>query len=257
MPLILHPNGFLTRRGSGFFRVSPQIGAGGPGGYGLGVNQSPRAPSGSRRLGLGLAYGHLNLRRNPFGELPLAERAPLAVVDLESHLEPHLLALGAGGFALQFLGDKGTGKTSHLLAIGLRFPGAPYIHIPEGERPRTFPPGEPLFLDEAQRVPSRARREIFRTRRSLVLGTHRDFRGELEGAGLRVVTIIPAAIQSAGRLATIFDRRIESARRGPGPLPGVSHATIDRLRVQHGPNVRAMEDELFEHFLSLAEIGDV
>ena len=62
----------------------------------------------------GLAFAHLNLRRNPFGEPLRAERGELAVAD-RSMLEEWVERLQRPGFAVQFLGGCGRGKTTHLL----------------------------------------------------------------------------------------------------------------------------------------------
>ena len=75
-----------------------------------------------------LPFAHLNLRRNPFGEFSVEERAQLAVVDLEpaiAHLSSDV-ANGRGA-VVQVLGEKGFGKTTHLLALYSRHPGASYV----------------------------------------------------------------------------------------------------------------------------------
>jgi len=100
-----------------------------------------------------LPFAHLNLRRNPFGEFSAEDWTRLADVDLEEF--DGLLA--EAGSVVQFVGEKGYGKTTHLLAIGARFPGSGYVHIPEGERAEV-PGGNPLLIDEAQRLTWRQRR---------------------------------------------------------------------------------------------------
>ena len=210
-------------------------------------------PLDSERRPPGLAYAHLNLVRNPFGEIPLSQRGAVAVVDVEAYLQP----LAEERIAVQVLGDKGHGKTTHLLALRENFRDAPYLHVAEGERPTSFPEGEPLFLDELQRVPREARRALFRSSRALVLGTHRDFEGELRRAGLRVETLRPGGLLSRARLGRILERRFEWARRGPGPIPEVRSATILRLLEQYGSDVRAMEHDLFERVCELEAVGRI
>ena len=58
-------------------------------------------------------FAKLNLLRNPFGELVREERIPAAVVDVAA-IEP---LLNRPRVALQFYGDCGRGKTTHLLAL--------------------------------------------------------------------------------------------------------------------------------------------
>jgi len=67
---------------------------------------------------IALPFAHLNLRRNPFGELDLSQRAALAVVDVDRFVR----RLAQPGYAVQFTGDRGRGKTTHLLAILRHFP---------------------------------------------------------------------------------------------------------------------------------------
>jgi len=112
----------------------------------------------------GLPFAHLNLRRNPFGEVAAEERPALAVVD-EAALDGLAARLraaldGDARTTVQLLGEKGFGKTTHLLALRARFVGSPYRHVAEGERPApdpaALPQSKPFFLDESQRVPRRS-----------------------------------------------------------------------------------------------------
>lgn len=197
-------------------------------------------------------YAHLNLTRNPFGEPAMAERAPLVVAEIAAAVE----RLRQPGFAIQFLGEAGRGKTSHLLAIRASFPGAPYVHVGEGERPR-IPHGAPLFLDETQRIPAWRRRFLFRRPVSFAIGTHEDHAQELRAAGLEVVTVEPARELTRTRLEAILTRRIEWARRGPGPLPRIPPRTVEALVARAGDDVRTMEHLLYEAFQRSREVGDV
>lgn len=197
-------------------------------------------------------FAHLNLRRNPFGELELSQRAALAVV----RVEPFVERLKQPGYAVQFLGGKGRGKTTHLLAILQHFPDAAYVHIGEGQRPR-IPRGQPLMIDEIQRLPRRRRRRVFRRHVSLAIATHEDVGAELARAGFDVQTIEAAASLDAGRLRQILNRRIQWARRGSGPLPSVTIETARELIGRFGDHVRAVEWHMYEVFQDLTGIQDV
>jgi len=206
---------------------------------------------------IGLPFAHLNLRRNPFGELPAAERAELAVVDVESYI----LRLSRPGVAVQFIGEKGRGKTTHLLAIAQRFPDSPYVYIPQDERPRiprrAAPRRSPLIIDEAQRLTTRMRRKIFQPSSSVVLGTHEDFSTEIRAAGLEVETVVVGERLTPERLYAILNRRIEAARRTAGPIPAMTLESSARLLARHGDDVRAVEAHLYEVFQRLPHICDV
>lgn len=171
------------------------------------------------------AFAHLNLRRNPFGELTIEERAALAVVDLDDAAG----RLRRGGHAVQILGPCGYGKTTQLLALRERVPGL-------------------LCLDEAQflkRIPEAP---------ALALATHVDLAPKLRGYTVETIRLEAPTV---GRLAEIVARRIESSRRGPGPVPGVRRATLEALLARHGGDVRAIEGELYEAFQRLEAVGDV
>lgn len=204
-----------------------------------------------------LPFAHLNLCHNPFGELEFAQRAALAVVDIDRFVR----RLRRPGYAVQFLGDTGRGKTTHLLAIRQHFPEAVYVHIGEGERPR-IPRGNPLMIDEIQRLPRWRRRSVFRRPVfqqpiSLVIGTHEDVSAELLRAGFEVDSVEAAASLDAERLHEIINRRIRWARRASGPVPRVTLDTAGALIERFGDDVRTIEWHLYEQFQALREIQDV
>ena len=200
---------------------------------------------------LTLPYAHLNLRRNPFGEVPANERAALAVVDVEELAS----LLARPPFVAQFVGEAGRGKTTHLLALRSRFPDAPYVHVGEGERP-ALPDGPVLFVDETQRLSRFKRRQLFRRGIALAIGTHEDHELELRQLRAPFRTVLVGGT-SIDRLAQIVERRLESARRGPGPIPRIPRASLQALVDRFGDDVRAIEHELYERIQGLDEIADV
>lgn len=200
----------------------------------------------------GLPFAHLNLRRNPFGEVELFRRVEFAVVDVDRYIEP----LKQPRAALQFFGEKGHGKTTHLIAIMQRFPDAAYIHVGEGERP-VIPVGDPLFIDEVQRVRPAERRRIYRRDVPLVFGTHRNFTKELKRYGRDVVTVTPSGNLSVGQLLEILNRRIQWARRGADRIPRVTTATAQTMIGRHGADIRAIEAAMYNIFQQLESVRDV
>ncbi|MCA8922357.1 MAG: hypothetical protein KDD82_11145 [Planctomycetes bacterium] len=200
-----------------------------------------------------LPFERLNLRRNPFGELRLEERPALAVIDpgpLLAHLEPERAAL-------QLLGDKGRGKTTHLLTLRSVRP-APYVHLPEDGPLPAVPLDAPLlYLDESQRLPWRVRRRLFRGEGRLVLGTHEDHTRALERAGRPVVTMHAGAGLDLARLTEIVSRRIEAARRGPGPLPWIPEASLRALLARFGDDLRGMERHLYDRVQRQEAVGPI
>lgn len=200
-----------------------------------------------------LPYAHLNLTRNPFGELPLDERATLAVTAIERHVA----LLRSPGQAVQFLGDKGRGKTTHLLAIASRFAAAAYVHLPEDAPTPPIPSGHPLLIDEAQRLPRRLRRQVFAGRTPLVLGSHENHAAELARAAYRVETVEVATTINGERMHAILNRRIQAARRAAGVIPTVSLETAERLLLEFRGDVRAVASHLYDVFQQLLGPCDV
>lgn len=201
---------------------------------------------------IGLPFSHLNLRFNPFGELDREQRTELAVAETTFFVS----RLKQPGFAVQFVDEKGRGKTSHMLAIHRHFKSAPYIRVDEGEG-LSIPRGHPLFLDEAQRIPKRRRKAIFRRPVSFVIGSHQDHASELCKAGVACRTIIPGDAVCPEKLGLIFQRRIELARRSAGPVPRIPSQTLRKLIALCGRDVRKMENILYEAFQDLKEVSDV
>ena len=206
---------------------------------------------------LTLPFVHLNLRWNPFGEPSQDDRPALAVVD-PATLERWRLRLATERFALQFLGDAGHGKSTHLHALRVAFPAAPFTYVPEDE-PARLPPiarGVPYVVDEVQRLGRWRRVRIFRRAEALVLGSHEDLTAELARVGFAVETVRLAGPDRA-TLGRILRARVEWARRGPGPVPTFPDPTLDALRARFGGDVRAMEAWLYDRLQDMREIGDV
>ena len=201
---------------------------------------------------LRLAYSHLNLRWNPFGEIGIEDISQLAIVQVEQFVD----RLQHPGFALQYLGDAGRGKTTHILALHSYFPQAPYIHFLENEKIPEIPLAPLLFLDETQRLPSSLRKRIFSREASFVIGTHIDHSSEYKRTGLEYKSIHLKGI-TIDRLEMIIQRRIEWARRDFGPVPTFTRSEIARLINLYGDDLNAILARLYEEFQSLEEITDV
>lgn len=209
--------------------------------------------SSSFERSLALPFAHLNLRFNPFGELPRDVRGFLAVVDIEQFLGP----LRQPRFAVQFIGDQGRGKTTHLLAIQHNLPRAAYVYIDEFEKHPPIPSGNPLLIDEAQRLSWLERRVAFRKGVGLAIATHDDLSGPLQKFGYQVTTVSVDGLIHPRQLLECFNKRIAYARRASGPLPSVTLQTATKLHRMFGTDIRAMEGHLYDLFQELEDIRDV
>ena len=113
------------------------------------------------------------------------------------------------------------------------------------------------MVDEAQRLTLWQRFRLFRSAVPMVLGTHRDFSGELRRAGRRLQTIEVGHGTDSLRLCRILNARIEHVRRDVGDVPRVSMKTADRLRREFGANIRGMLHQMYGAFQDLSEIRDI
>jgi len=203
------------------------------------------------------AYANLNLRFNPFGELDPDDRVTVAVVDVDRWT--HWLASPC--HAVVFLGDRGRGKTTHLLAIHAAWQPATYHHFPEVGPAPTLPDTGRLCVDELQRF-SRWRRRRWMRRvaeqaGSIAIGSHVDHQRELQAAGFQVITHRPAAALTPALLVEAMNRRIAYARRHADQLPIIDTEAATALIRDHGDDVRAIEHRLYDIFQSLTEPGHV
>jgi hypothetical protein len=198
------------------------------------------------------AYAHLNLRINPFGELPAHVRSKLAVADTA----PLVQALRTPGTAVQLIGRCGRGKSSHLLALHRELPESTYARLWTDRALPADLSGEVLLIDEADAVSPWRRLALVRRGRSVAVAVHTDQSWLLRLAGFRVQSVAVGTVDRT-RLRAIVQRRIEFARLGPGPLPGIPDRVLDALIARHGDDVRAMEDPLYEAFQTLVRIEDL
>ncbi len=197
-------------------------------------------------------YSIFNLHRNPFGELTRAERAELAVVE---ELDECVQSLADERAAIQFVGDCGFGKTTHLLALERRLSSAKYVYYPEaGPRP-ALPCERPLLVDEADRMGWRQHLRLLRGGGPIVIGTHVDYSWRLRRAGFRVMTVNVEHPKTPAAIAVILNRRIEASRLVQGlPIPVVEECFAEQLIRKFDSNLRSIERFLYERFqLSISE----
>lgn len=203
-------------------------------------------------MGIDLPFVHLNLHKNPFGSLTLDEQAQLAIVDVDFFVEQ----LKCGPFRVQFLGDCGAGKTTHLLAIRKCFSDAPYFHFAEGAPIPKIPQAPLLFLDETQRLPRQLLKSLLSQKISLVIATHRNHSKILRRANIPFESVKLNGL-SDEKLQTWIESRIEAVRRQPGAIPQLEPHAAAKLRQKFGRDLRAIEDHLYDVFQSLEDIGHV
>ncbi len=192
------------------------------------------------------AYATLNLRWNPFSEPNQDERAALAVDIPNFFLTPKQ--------AIVFLGQKGRGKTTHLLALHQKIPNTPYVHLPEfGKHPR-IPRAKIVFLDEAQRIPHLIRWFIWQRAKTWVIASHEDHTRELERAGFKVLLIALTGL-SLDKLEAMIEKRLEWARRSDGDIPRIPKAKLMQLLELYGDDLRTIEGVLYDEYEQMQRRG--
>lgn len=202
-----------------------------------------------------LPFQELNLRINPFGALTAEESAKLAVVNID--LNSYARRLNRPGFAIQFFGSSGRGKSTHISVIHAHFPDQPYTYIPDGEPVPKIPDTSVQFIDEMQRIPRSSRLTILKRQASFVIGSHRDHSREFKQAGLEYKVFRLHGL-TIDRLMIIVRQRIEWARRNPQPpIPYLTKEAAHNLITMYGDDLWAIENHLYEVFQELNQVGEV
>ena len=159
---------------------------------------------------------------------------------------------------LQFLGPSGCGKSTVLLALKDRLPNARFLAwcpdrgwppVPRLEPGAAMGTG-PLLLDDAHEMSRRIERLVCRYP-LVAAATQVDLSRRFLRVGFRVETVDVGGDLDPGRLRRMVIRRMEWARRGPGPLPEIRVATLKNLLLEYGRNLRAIQADLYGMFQQL------
>ena len=189
-------------------------------------------------------FHRYHLFRNPFGELTREERADLAVADIS----PWLVHLTNPSSVVQFVGECGRGKSTHLLALAKQLSAARFIYIPEEGPSPSLPDFRPLIVDEVQRLSNWQRNRLARAGGPLVLGSHCDHTIQFQRYGLTVHTVLVAERVTPSTICAILNRRIEASRHQPGQVPSISMQFAVRLFERFGTDMRGIEHYLYRQF---------
>lgn len=195
-------------------------------------------------------FPHLNLWRNPFGELSPEERSQLALCDMGAEIQWLHNASEPGTRVLQFLGPCGHGKSSHLHYLSRHIANTAYLYIPPE---RIVPPWKHLsgwiLVDEIDRAPWWVRRQMIRSRRVLAVGTHRDLASHFHRNGIETRTVSVSNLKDVSRVEQILNLRIQSSvfdRTRPAPC--ITRQEAEELVLKFGDDLRAIEDTLYEQY---------
>ncbi len=160
--------------------------------------------------------------------------------------------------AVQFLGGKGHGKTTHLCALiqeaESRGERVHYYHVPPDSRRAqlTETSVDRLALDEVQRLSWLSRRAVFRYVRStnsrLNVTSHDDWSRWFKRNGIEVLTISLEDV-SVRWILDYFNRRLEAARlEGASRSWPLTDEGAVTLAEAYGGDIYALEFALYRMF---------
>lgn len=213
-----------------------------------------------------IRFPHLNLWRNPFGELTQEERIRLSVCDLRADLQ----WLGEGGAVgnriVQYIGPCGFGKSTRLLAlrnavgqdpdlVGSR--SSRYLYVPPERTTPAWKGDDLLFIDEADRTRWLARLQMFRSRRVVAIAVHRCLKSQLQWLGIDVRTVSISNDGDATRLQAIFNCRVKASLADDSkPVPEISLEQARYLIGRFGDDIRGAESYLYDRFQVLKSVDE-
>ncbi len=204
---------------------------------------------------LQLPFAHLNLLRNPFGEYTRAERLERSQPSFD--LSTIAAQLKQNKFAVQFLGDHGRGKSTHLIALHAYFAQSDYLQFHEQETPILQQViSDIAFFDSFDVLSKKQRKKIYQQVRSFACTTHTQLDTELRRAGFTIHNIHISQTDSL-QIHRILNTRIESVRRNTAAIPHIPLSSIHTLQSRFKDDIRSMELYLYDVFSQLQETVDV
>lgn len=193
-------------------------------------------------------YKKLNLKKNPFGELTVAERKMLAVVD-DAKINEWLQLVNSPNHILQLVADHGRGKTTHLLKLHEQCSDIPYIKLIQPINMQWI--NTPTyFVDSIENLSLPARLKLYKKYHSLVVTTHRNLSYEMKMMG-KHVTSIDVSQMSLNHLYAMFAKRVDFVS-GNEKYPVPSMQLLQNLQTHFGDDIRSMEGVLFELYFLLS-----
>jgi hypothetical protein len=210
-------------------------------------------------------FESLGLARNPFSSLTEDEWAALA------WLHPAVReALDQSTPVVQILGESGRGKSSTLLAVKrelLTLGRDPhYVYLPPDSRRLKASEiyGDPLLIDEIERLPARSRRRLYHTRLhahrdlpSLIFSSHVDLVLEVERLETGTTASVKIPSLSETQLGDLLNVRIRSASTGENLPVWFNPGAVNLLSQLYGGDLRRIERTLYEVFQRLESAGEI
>lgn len=208
-------------------------------------------------------WTHLGLRANPF--LSLSKEVWSRIAILPQQIETWLSHPTA---ILQITGDKGSGKTSALLALQQFFIDngreTDYLYIDQDEDVPVIDldPHKLLIIDEAQRLPESLRARVFNWAQNkgrvsmssplFIFSSHHDLSSEMKRYSLDHISI-DVMESSVSDLTRMFERRIQFFTMPDQQAVCFEAGSVVYLLERFGADLRAMEAFLYDFFQAVPE----
>jgi hypothetical protein len=109
-------------------------------------------------------------------------------------------------------------------------------------------------VDDAQRLRGWLLAGVLQFR-AVAVATQRDLSDRFARAGFKVRTVDVQELVSLSCLQEVVERRLEWARRGPGPLPRIGTDALAGLFRRHGPDLQIIQSDLYDYYQQLEAGG--
>lgn len=203
------------------------------------------------------SYEHLNLKYNPFGSLTDEEVSELIVPVLDFQKLADFLHSNTNS-VIQIYGQKGRGKTTHLIGFHEHyFEEYPIVFLERNKKKPPIPKGDLIFVDGVHKLNRWQRWRLWRRNQNLVFVSHFDYSKEFENKKNAFLSFEIKGFE-ASHLKTILDKRIRMASiDSVKPCAELSIKTIESLIQKYGDNYRAIIVELYTLFQNLQNLKHV
>jgi len=176
-------------------------------------------------------YHAVGLKSNPFVAEPMSGVDPKLWIDSGYSNPP---PTGERLF-IQFLGEKGAGKTSHLLHWRSQTNGS-YSYFPDSWERWYLPKVEKIsYWDEANRIPfpllAIALKQAYDRHSTIVAGTHNDLAWIARAIGFRKIKTIRLETISLEMFLVWVEKRLEAVRLSPEVEIKLQLERLDALKI--------------------------
>ena len=200
---------------------------------------------------MNLPFQHLNLKYNPFGAVTDEEVGDLIVPvlnfqELSDFLNTHTNSI------IQIYGQKGRGKTTHLIGLHEQyFKDFPIVFLERNKKKPPIPKAEIIFVDGVHKLNWFQRWRLWNRKQNLVFVSHFDYSNEFKNRKNAYLAFEIKGWESM-HLKTILDNRIKMAILNPNEkCPEISLERAEELAQKYGDDYLEIVAELYDYFQNI------